>query len=707
VLRSLPIRVAPLPGEAVDSWLEALAFRMHSSWGDLCETVGLSHHRHTRGPLTRLAPQEVDRLACVTGTDGDVVQAMTLNSVSAAVGAGPTARGSIESLLWMDGGRSRFCPRCLAENDGRWNLHWRLRWTYACVRHRCLLADCCPGCRQTQRTRCLPLDRIPTPNQCCRKTSDGQHFQARSCGTDLTAAAALPLPHAHIALAAQDFILRGLETGYADFGIYRTAPVTPATLLADLAALGGRILAYATGDEITRHLPESVLHFPRELDATRPARRRPGVTADARSADSATAVSAAWPVLSKSTISEAGQRLRWLIGSSRQQRVAVRASTLGWGRGVSTSLIAVQLAALSPFLSPSDQLRYRTCARTPAMPWEPTPLHRAVSVPSMMWPRYSLCLRCDGIGHQQLRRALSVALLIVGSHLTLAHAVRALGSVTSPHTVSRILQHLERSADWRESAQLITDLAEYLDRHPAPIDYARRRRLSTADLLPVDVWLSVCRQIGVRPGRGIRHRLARCWVHERVTGLPARTSMWADDSPEFRTKLADFPLLLSAELSTAIHEYALDFLRVQGITDEPVQWTPEILTAAKSIPALVPPPLTVDVAELHRRILAEAPRTLAGLARSFGTDVDVLRYVLECTPVRRAGADAIDGESAFTRAARCLPRDRFEELYLTQRLGLAAIADQVGVSRQTVTALARAYGVPLRRPGHPVAHSAR
>ena len=41
-LRTLPIRIAPLPGEALDSWLDALAYRMHMPVGDLLRSVGLN-----------------------------------------------------------------------------------------------------------------------------------------------------------------------------------------------------------------------------------------------------------------------------------------------------------------------------------------------------------------------------------------------------------------------------------------------------------------------------------------------------------------------------------------------------------------------------------------------------------------------------------------------------------------------------------------
>jgi hypothetical protein len=40
-IRTLPIRLAPVDGEALDSWLEALAHRSGVTWGDIVAAVGV------------------------------------------------------------------------------------------------------------------------------------------------------------------------------------------------------------------------------------------------------------------------------------------------------------------------------------------------------------------------------------------------------------------------------------------------------------------------------------------------------------------------------------------------------------------------------------------------------------------------------------------------------------------------------------------
>ena len=39
MVRTLPIRVAPIDGEALDSWLEAIAARTHTAFGDVLSAV--------------------------------------------------------------------------------------------------------------------------------------------------------------------------------------------------------------------------------------------------------------------------------------------------------------------------------------------------------------------------------------------------------------------------------------------------------------------------------------------------------------------------------------------------------------------------------------------------------------------------------------------------------------------------------------------
>jgi hypothetical protein len=65
-VRSLPLRLQPLSGEALDSWLESLAHRHHTRWSDMLAAVGLQQDLNRRDHanwLVKLTESELDTVA--------------------------------------------------------------------------------------------------------------------------------------------------------------------------------------------------------------------------------------------------------------------------------------------------------------------------------------------------------------------------------------------------------------------------------------------------------------------------------------------------------------------------------------------------------------------------------------------------------------------------------------------------------------------
>lgn len=54
--RTLPLRLEPLPGEALDSWLEALAHRLHTPLGNLMAGLGLPARKGRPGQRSAGSP---------------------------------------------------------------------------------------------------------------------------------------------------------------------------------------------------------------------------------------------------------------------------------------------------------------------------------------------------------------------------------------------------------------------------------------------------------------------------------------------------------------------------------------------------------------------------------------------------------------------------------------------------------------------------
>ncbi|MGX5207144.1 TniQ family protein [Streptomyces violaceus] len=179
VRRSLPIRYAPVPGEAMDSWLEFLAARLHCRFADVLRALGLPTRdvALAKPMLPRWAvlatAEEIAGIAAVSGVPEDVLMAMTLRRFDGhAVIIHPGQRRAHRPLLWGRAG-SRYCPACLADSSGRWQVTWRLGWSFACSQHRVLLADRCPACHRVPRFHAHPRLETPRPGQCASPAPDG------------------------------------------------------------------------------------------------------------------------------------------------------------------------------------------------------------------------------------------------------------------------------------------------------------------------------------------------------------------------------------------------------------------------------------------------------------------------------------------------------------------------------------------------------
>jgi TniQ len=248
---------------------------------------------------------------------------------------------------------SRFCPDCLRDSGGRWQLFWRLGWAFACEKHRCLLVDECPACGQRQRARPLRADVVPNPGHCATQAADATGGAPARCGTNLHAAPALRFAADHPVLTAQCTIGAAMETGTATFGIYRDHSVPTAAALADIRAVAGRILAYATEADLARILPADLHAAYRQLktrsdDVSGVPRcgDKPGLAAPGHAVIAAVGATAALGILDAPDIACAGDALRWLVTGGRAKGLAVSSSNIGWGKRSTHLLTATQLVAL-------------------------------------------------------------------------------------------------------------------------------------------------------------------------------------------------------------------------------------------------------------------------------------------------------------------------------------------------------------------------
>lgn len=717
VPRTFPIRLAPLPDEALDSWLEALAHRLNVRLGDVLGDLGLAATKknHVRVPAVpidwtiALRDEEAAGIAHATGAEPQQLHDMTLMRFDGrALQIDQEKRQVSLYGLWGRGRGSRFWPECLADSGGRWLLSWRLGWSFACLVHRRLLADRCPDCGRVQREQPFSRHGLPIPGRCgIRPSRRADAAIPAGCGQDLTRAETLSLPMGHPALAAQRLVLETIESEHAGFGPYAAASLSAMAALSDLRAVAARILADLPADDLPRWVPQDLAEAHLSPDPGGETHGRtlapPGYMAPARATSAAAAVTGALRVLGQPDIQRAGIVMRDLVESMHEGLWGVSPVNVeGWGRGISPVLRGVYLAALHPSLRPSDQLRHRTALSLPtlAMSRRTQTGRRACKVPALLWPFWAVRLSPpDGAYQRTMAAVLSSAVLLVGSPMDLDQVATTLGSVTDGRGISRILQLLAGHPRWEAIAAAVTRLADYLDDHDVPIDYDRRRQLDYSDLLRPEQWLGLCRRTGVARGFGRRGKVARCMLFARISGLPVECAPGFDTVSEasFRAEIARFAAVRTPEVAAALDEAARDFLARHRVRGEPVIWHPPVsLLADLDLPG--PDPSAIDIARLHELVQGRL-HPAQHAADVLGTTVDAVRLVLDEHPVPGVPLTATQARAAgrVRHAARqVLTEEEFRQRYGDLRQSLYDIANETGFSRQTLTRLATEYGIALR-----------
>nr|WP_237535938.1 TniQ family protein [Streptomyces sp. SID3343] len=262
----MPIRVAPLPGESLESWIDALAARHHTSVGEVLEHFGFAARTQGRGRDGERAPRrtimltgpEAEAITAATGVSCSAVKEMTLAHYDPQILlVNEESRSVSRRSIWGRSTGSRFCPSCLKEQKGRWQLEWRLGWASACVHHRRLLADRCPACSRVPRMLPTSGTAIPRPGLCGHPPPRSTGPFRRGCGFDLSETDSVRLEPDSPVLRAQTRIMEIFESRERPlaFGAYRHNPQPAPAVLLDIRALGSRFLTDLPREELVARLP--------------------------------------------------------------------------------------------------------------------------------------------------------------------------------------------------------------------------------------------------------------------------------------------------------------------------------------------------------------------------------------------------------------------------------------------------------------------
>ncbi len=720
--RVLPIRLAPVPEEAFDSWLERYAARLQARLVDVAKAVGLagpvrSYNGRSRAPLNwtvALRPAELDRIARATGVDAELLAGLTLQRYDGiAVILDLETRRVSRRQLWGRGAGSRFCPVCLAETGGRWPLRWRLSWSFCCLRHRVLLVDYCPGCGRTPRSRHPLMLQVPTPGRCSApsRPSDGPvGALADRCGVELAQSSAAPVDTPGGFLDAQAFVSSLLDrvdkaaaVPAADGTMLRTAEV-----FTDLKAVAAGVLNFFAEEDLGR-LPQGIIDQVGNVEVAhnqegRRVHRRPGFMAPRTAARMAFAVSKAVEVVAAPDIDTAAERVSWIIDRMRRRGLDISPTsvTRSWG-ACSPVLARIVLRALDTTLRPSDRLRYRTATPRPQYPLPDSTTDgidtRAAKLPQQLWPAWALRLMPPS-GHHFLtfRRVTSTALLLPGCRRELDALLPLLGQPFPKRTLDHTMWRLADSGAGDTVLRVLSMLALRLDDAQVPIDYQRRRRLfGSTELLPDGLWKVLCGRAGVVATERQR-RLAERYLLELLTGSPDSPHPPLGPVTNSGAPYATFCASLRPALAELLRAAAEQQLADHRL-GEPLVWEPPFDWAeARAWPG--PHVDSIQPAKLQRLLIKER-KSLNQAAAALGTSLDHVRLVLirhPMGPLKRPKTPLPKEQMA--RRANLTPE---YIAYRYQQCGWTypRIAKEFGVNRELVQYLAGLAGVKTRPPGRP------
>lgn len=575
--RTLPVRVEPVAGESLTSWLCAYAHRNDVTWEQMLIAVGL-HCR--RGDMKRLGwaaqlqPHEIEKLSTATGVNAVALRDMTLTRFEAlGITTGRRPPNPDFGALPGPARPLRYCARCLDGTGGRWQLRWSLGWTFVCLEHECLLADTCPHClRRPQRA--APLVKVVPDLTTCGQPG-GSGTPTSVCGADLTRAVRAVTTDA--ALEAQRLIDQVIDGDASGWPIYGANVISSRQVLADLRALARRVAASWHDEQPTAEPGYQGGTASDLMPSDTPAAVQHGTYRTAMGFTAAVAT------LQSPTVETGARILRaHLVNAPVERSSSDFARSAAYGRRTTPVLAGLQLSALGPRLSAIDQLRYRVGTERPHAPRRPAATLAKVTraLPTLIWPDSATRLLDHDGADPVVRAALSCAVALVGTEAPL-HAIASLLAIdVDSSLLRRTLQRMTTGQNRIRVLRGVTSLADHIAVNPVAVDYHRRRQLDYSTLVPSAEWRSIRRILDTDAVRNCDVDVARCVLFERISGLPMSRSPWFAGDREFRSACNGFVGESTPALDSRLEQCAEDFLVAQCIADEPVMVTPPWVTDA-------------------------------------------------------------------------------------------------------------------------------
>ncbi|MUM32422.1 hypothetical protein FZI93_11680, partial [Mycobacterium sp. CBMA361] len=523
-----------------------------------------------------LPPGSAAAIAAVTDLSVDDIMSMILAAYDGRALALHSENGRLDvTFPFGPLPRSRYCPGCLAETQGRWQLSWRLGWSFACVKHKTILLDRCPQCDAEQRP---PLRGMSVaPLGLCR------------CGYALAGANAYRLPADSSIIRAQQLITEVIAMDRASFGVYAGNAARAREALRDVADLANCCLTYASIHGIDAVKQADELQWPAaNWTATYAMPSRvplPAHRAPPSAAHTAVGVTAAMDILLAHNVVAASRRAHWLIDGIVADGAAALQLWKSMRGGLSSAVvIRASRAKTADALPAAVQLQYRVWSSNPRAPDLTLEQRRivAAALPSELWRDWSVRLLGPTAGRRDagcVRALLAEAVLLNGAVVADNWPATLLGHGAKRGDCDpRAWDRLCHSRYWHELCQAFERLACYLLDTSAPIDYRRRRDLRYVDLLDNATWTQMCRDAGYLPVDRFEIRAARGYLIELLTAASVGRVCGAGYvcGPRVEQEIDPFAEGIPQELRHSLWQEGRNFLGRHSARMEPLQWHPPL-----------------------------------------------------------------------------------------------------------------------------------
>ncbi|BAJ28183.1 MULTISPECIES: TniQ family protein [Kitasatospora] len=205
-VRRLPTVVAPLPGEALTSWLLAVMELSGIEGSEAARLFGLGGgrfmHATTDVWLRRLTEPQLAGLSQSTGLPAEWISGLTFERLYSNIPLSALQDGSRNAWRYgyVSRDQIRICPSCVGARQGRWSLVWHLPWVLVCPIHSLYLRDAC-DCGKIFRPprRTMEVGTCPITGSARARTEKG-------CGRPLSTLPAVYVENPHL-IRAQERLL--------------------------------------------------------------------------------------------------------------------------------------------------------------------------------------------------------------------------------------------------------------------------------------------------------------------------------------------------------------------------------------------------------------------------------------------------------------------------------------------------------------------